>query len=55
MQIQSAPDLATRSHTGSDLFRPKDEVNDSFQPQPVTKVRCICDSKLLNDNMIQVL
>lgn len=53
MQIQSAPDLATRSHTGSDLFRPKDEVNDSFQPQPVSKVRCICDSKLLNDNMIQ--
>ncbi|KQK07854.1 E3 SUMO-protein ligase SIZ1 isoform X2 [Brachypodium distachyon] len=53
MQIQCAPDLATRSHSGSDFnhLRPKEEVNDSSQPE--TKVRCLCGSTLLNDNMIQ--
>jgi len=53
MQIQSAPDLATRGHSGSDFtpFRPNEEVNDSLQP--TTKVRCICGSTLLNDNMIK--
>ncbi|XP_047096063.1 E3 SUMO-protein ligase SIZ1-like [Lolium rigidum] len=53
MQIQSAPDLATRCHSGSDFnsFRPKEEVNDSLQP--ATKVRCVCSSTLLNDNMIK--
>jgi hypothetical protein len=55
MQIQSAPDLATRCHSGSDFnsFRPKEEINDSLQP--ATKVRCVCSSTLLNDNMIKVL
>ncbi|CAM0958076.1 unnamed protein product [Alopecurus aequalis] len=54
MQIQSAPDIATRCHSGSDFnpFRPKEEVNnDSLQP--TTKVRCLCGSTLLNDNMIK--
>ncbi|XP_052155234.1 E3 SUMO-protein ligase SIZ1 isoform X2 [Oryza glaberrima] len=52
MQIQCAPDLATRSHSGSDFsFRPKEEAYDSFQPE--AKVRCICSSTMVNDSMIQ--
>jgi hypothetical protein len=54
MQVQSAPDLASRSHSGSDfsLFRPKEEANDFYLTE--TKVRCLCNGTMLNDNMIKV-
>ncbi|KAG8084498.1 hypothetical protein GUJ93_ZPchr0010g8266 [Zizania palustris] len=53
MQIHCAPDLATRSHSGSDFnhFRPKEESYDSFRPD--TKVRCFCGGTMISDNMIQ--
>nr|CAB3463760.1 unnamed protein product [Digitaria exilis] len=53
MQVQCAPDLASRSHSGSDFshFRPKEEANDYYHVE--TKVRCLCSSTMLNDNMIQ--
>ncbi|KAL5202577.1 hypothetical protein ABZP36_013529 [Zizania latifolia] len=53
MQIHCAPDLATRSHSGSDFnhFKPKEEAYDSFQP--ATKVRCLCSGTMINDSMIQ--
>ncbi|KAK3137628.1 hypothetical protein QOZ80_5BG0454860 [Eleusine coracana subsp. coracana] len=53
MQVQSAPDLASRSHSGSDFshFRPKEEANDFYHTE--TKVRCLCNSTMLNDNMIK--
>ncbi|KAK3140858.1 hypothetical protein QOZ80_5AG0406800 [Eleusine coracana subsp. coracana] len=53
MQVQSAPDLGSRSHSGSDFshFRPKEEANDFYHTE--TKVRCLCNSTMLNDNMIK--
>jgi hypothetical protein len=53
MQVQCAPDLASRSHSGSDFshFRPKEEATDYYHVE--TKVRCLCSSTMLNDNMIQ--
>jgi len=53
MQVQCAPDLASRSHSGSDFsqFRPKEEATDYYHVE--TKVRCLCSSTMLNDNMIK--
>ncbi|KAL6864720.1 hypothetical protein ACP4OV_015871 [Aristida adscensionis] len=53
MQVQCAPDLASRSHSGSDFthFRPKEEATDFFHSE--TKVRCLCSSTMLNDTMIK--
>ncbi|KAL6619720.1 hypothetical protein ACP70R_034859 [Stipagrostis hirtigluma subsp. patula] len=53
MQVQCAPDLASRSHSGSDFshFRPKEEANDFYHAE--TKVRCLCGSTMLNDSMIK--
>ncbi|AQK95371.1 E3 SUMO-protein ligase SIZ1 [Zea mays] len=52
MQV-CAPDLPSRSHSGSDFshFRPKEEAPDFYHVD--TKVRCLCNSTLLNDNMIK--
>lgn len=54
MQVQCAPDLTSRSHSGSDFshLRLKEEANDCYHVE--TKVRCLCSSTMLNDNMIQV-
>ncbi|XP_062179858.1 E3 SUMO-protein ligase SIZ1-like isoform X2 [Phragmites australis] len=53
MQVQCAPDLASRSHSGSDFnhFGPKEEASDFYHAE--TKVRCLCSSTMLNDNMIK--
>ncbi|KAG0516723.1 hypothetical protein BDA96_09G028200 [Sorghum bicolor] len=47
------PDLPSRSHSGSDFnhFRPKEESTDFYHVE--TKVRCLCNSTMLNDNMIK--
>ena len=54
MQVQCAPDLVARSHSGSDLnnFRPKEEATDYYHVE--TKVCSLCNSTMLNDDMIKV-
>jgi hypothetical protein len=54
MQVQCAPDLASRSHSGSDFshFRPKEEATDYYHVE--TKVCCLCSSTMLNEDMIKV-
>jgi hypothetical protein len=53
MQV-CAPDLPSRSHSGSDFnhFRPKEEATDFYYVE--TKVRCLCNSTMLNDKIIKV-
>ncbi|XP_062230620.1 E3 SUMO-protein ligase SIZ1-like isoform X2 [Phragmites australis] len=53
MQIQCSPDLASRSHSGSDFnhFRPKEKASDFYHAE--TKVRCLCSSTMPNDTMIK--
>ncbi|KAJ1261389.1 hypothetical protein BS78_09G026000 [Paspalum vaginatum] len=54
MQV-CAPDLASRSHSGSDFshFRPKEEASDFYHVETKTKVRCLCGSTIVNENMIK--
>lgn len=53
MQAPGATDLASKSHSGSDLnlVKLKDEVADSYQMD--TKVRCPCGSSLITESMIK--
>jgi len=46
--------IPSRSHSRSDFnhFRPKEESSDFYHVE--AKVRCLCNSTMLNDNMIKV-
>jgi hypothetical protein len=56
MQISGATDLASKGQAVSDSsnVKVKAEVEESFQIQSATKIRCLCGSTLETEDLIKV-
>ncbi|MCI10380.1 E3 SUMO-protein ligase SIZ1 [Trifolium medium] len=56
MQISGATDLASKGQAVSDSsnVKVKAEVEESFQIQSSTKIRCLCGSTLETEDLIKV-